>query len=116
MGLETFVEGPLDVIGVGRDPAALAPGEDAIWVAHASDDIVTRIDLDGAVYPIRVDGGASATRGRSGAGLGRELGGAGPSRGSISRQTRSSRRSMLAARKAGIAVDHGLVWIAAQTP
>jgi YVTN family beta-propeller protein len=42
--LQTFDQGPVDTVPVGRAPSALAFGANAVWVANAGDDTVVRID------------------------------------------------------------------------
>jgi YVTN family beta-propeller protein len=52
----TFGEGPVRVIGVGRQPVALAYGHGALWVANRADDTVQRIDpsTNASVFTIPV--------------------------------------------------------------
>jgi YVTN family beta-propeller protein len=58
---ETFEQGPIDTISVGRAPFAIASGEGAIWVANRDDDRVTRIDpATTASTHIPVGGGPTA--------------------------------------------------------
>ena len=44
--LDTFDQGPVKSVPVGRGPSALAFGHSAMWVANTGDDTVTRIDSD----------------------------------------------------------------------
>ena len=52
---DTFTEGEVGRIHVGRGPTAIAAGAGAVWVANTGDDNVTRIDPGtSAAPPIRV--------------------------------------------------------------
>jgi YVTN family beta-propeller protein len=42
--LDTFEQGPIKTVPVGRGPSALAFGHGAMWVSNTGDDTVTRID------------------------------------------------------------------------
>ena len=52
----TFEQGPVKVVSVGRQPVALAYGEGSLWVANRADDTVMRIDPDtnASLFTVRV--------------------------------------------------------------
>jgi YVTN family beta-propeller protein len=57
----TFEQGPVDEISVGRRPVAIAVGEGFVWVVAEGDDAVTRIDPStGSTSTIPVGGGPAA--------------------------------------------------------
>jgi YVTN family beta-propeller protein len=63
-GPQTFRQGAIDQLAIGRTPAGLAAGAGSLWVANTDEDTVTRIDPAGAGFnpsiPIEVGDGPTA--------------------------------------------------------
>jgi YVTN family beta-propeller protein len=113
---DTFEDGLIDEIRVGRMPTALASGAGSVWVANAGDDSITRIDPDtGAAPPIRVGDQPSAVAYGAGA-----VWVANRGDGTVSRIDPSTNDVVetihVGGALAGIAVDGTTVWVAVQAP
>jgi YVTN family beta-propeller protein len=113
---ETFDQGPIRTLAVGRRPAAMAFGEGALWVANRGDDSVTRIEPStGASSTIRVgDEPAGIATGAGAVWV------ANSADGTVSRIDPEDERVTdtieLGSSPAGVAVAGELVWVSAQAP
>lgn len=112
----TFEQGPVDAITVGRRPLAIAFGEGSVWVANEGDDAVTRIDpATGSTSSITV--GDSPVALAVGAG---SVWVANADSGTVSRidveRNVVVETIEVGSAPAGIAVVDGDVWVAAQAP
>ncbi len=113
---ETFDQGPIRTLAVGRHPVAIAFGEGALWVANRGDDSVTRIDPStGAISTIRVGGEPAGIAVGAGA-----IWVANAADGTVSRIDPEDEEVTdtveLGSSPAGVAVARGLVWVTAQAP
>jgi YVTN family beta-propeller protein len=113
---DTFEEGFLREIGVGRRPTGLAAGDGAIWVATAGEDSVTRID-PGTNSPITIPVGEEPTAVAFGAGA---VWVANTANGTVSRIDPGAREVVktieIGNAPSGILVLDGFVWVAVQAP
>jgi streptogramin lyase len=112
---ETFQEGSLRDISVGKRPVAIAFGHEALWTAKAGDGTVTRIDTDdGSTSTIAVGGEPVGIAAGDGA-----VWVAG-SEGTVTRidaRTQKPVKTISVGNPAGgIAVGEGLVWVTVQAP
>ena len=110
----TFAEGPLRSVSVGRRPSAIAYGAGALWVANLEDDTVTRID-PGTYSTSTIPVGRQPSAIAVGAGSvwvanGRDA--------TVSRidpaRNEVVQKIGIGSTPAGIVVAGGLVWVAAQ--
>ena len=113
---QTFEQGALRPIPVGRRPTAIAFGEGAVWVANTSDDSVTRIDpATGAASTIGVGLGPTAVAVGSGG-----VWVTNTTDRTISRIDAATNEVVgtieIGNAPYGVAVNDGLVWVAVQAP
>ena len=113
---QTFEQGALRTIPVGRRPTAIAFGEGAVWVANTSDDSVTRIDPGtGATSTIGVGLGPTAVAVGFGA-----VWVTNTTDRTISRIDAATNDVVgtieIGNAPYGVAVNDGLVWVAVQAP
>jgi streptogramin lyase len=113
---ETFEQGAIRAISVGRRPSGLAYGQGAVWVANRGDDTLTRIDPGtGATLTMRVGdepvavavGAGSVWVANAGDGTVTRFD---PEAGEIDETIDVGNAP------AGIAVADGAVWVAVQAP
>jgi YVTN family beta-propeller protein len=113
---DTFEEGFLREIGVGRRPSGIAAGGGAIWVATTGEDAVTRID-PATNSPTTIPVGDGPTAVAFGAGA---VWVANSGDGSISRIDPATREVVetieIGNAPSGIAVIDDFVWVAVQAP
>ena len=113
---DTYEEGPIRPLSVGRTPTGIASGEGAIWVANTADDRVTRIDpRTGATTAIPVGDGPTAVA--VGAGAVWVANTAARSVSRIDPATYEEVRTIdVGNAPAGVAVGGGFVWVTVQAP
>ena len=114
--LDTFDQGPVKSVPVGRGPSALAFGHGAMWVANTGDDTVTRIDPGGLFQRDTIEVGESPNAlAASSEAIWVANGG-----GTVSRIDPVKREVVktidVGNAPAGIAVGSGNVWVSVQSP
>jgi YVTN family beta-propeller protein len=112
---ETFEQGPVKVVSVGRKPSGIAFDGSALWVADSQDDAVTRIDPGThSTFTVEVSGGPTAIAADSdGVWVASRDG-------TISRidpaQRKVVKTILVSNVPSGIAVGDGRVWVTVQAP
>ena len=114
--LDTFDQGPVKSVPVGRGPSALAYGHGAMWVANTGDDTVMRIDPSGLFQTDTIEVGESPNAlAASPEAIWVANGG-----GTVSRIDPVKREVVktidVGNAPAGIAVGLGNVWVSVQSP